>query len=554
MKKKLFILFLLAALVPMVATSAFLCLQFEINIHTMIDQNAQHATRMLNNFLENQVARIMDIARKNAENHDLLAALEQDNHLLFDFRLMPIYNTLSRQLKILGFEFYDAAGNLYSQAQQIGIRGINRREDPFIGPALQGKEIQGLMIEPGRLVIRAACPVVVQEKIIGACHLKVQMTTAIFQEIKKILLRDITIYSEGAPLLSTLAKSAPLQAIPYSSVVAELRRQGQVKECSPGLVRIYSPLFDIHQELIAVVALYDDISSLTQTRKDIRHVLIGIFLAAIVFSTFISLLMSQRITHPVVFVSRRLVEIASGNMASLDQQIEIVAQDELADLVRAYNQIQRLTHENTKELQAANEKLRTLAETDGLTGAYNRRFFNEYYDLELKRSFNHLRYKPGQIRQLGFGIAILDIDDFKRINDTHGHLIGDLVLQQLVQRIREIIFSKDILCRYGGEEFVIIFTQTDSAGTIRAACKVHTHIVTNRFYFDEEHPAERVTVSIGVASFDEIMSDNANDVLNLADNRLYRAKRTGKNKVFYDNPGPRTQAIMVPPGFARMGG
>jgi diguanylate cyclase (GGDEF)-like protein len=186
------------------------------------------------------------------------------------------------------------------------------------------------------------------------------------------------------------------------------------------------------------------------------------------------------------------------------------------------------------ELEHLNLKLRELADKDGLTGAYNRRFFNEYYEMEIARGTNQIRYKQNERSQMNFGIAILDIDDFKKVNDTYGHITGDHVLKELVEVIKAITFSRDFICRYGGEEFAIIFTKTTKEGAIEATEKIRKAVAEHPFYFNEDNPNGHVTISIGLAVFDENYEKSRVNLLEVADERLYQAKHTGKNRVVYE--------------------
>jgi diguanylate cyclase (GGDEF)-like protein len=184
-------------------------------------------------------------------------------------------------------------------------------------------------------------------------------------------------------------------------------------------------------------------------------------------------------------------------------------------------------------IETINQNLKELSEIDELTGAYNRRFFNHYYEIETLRSKNQLDYKTTINNITNFGIAIIDIDNFKNINDYHGHLVGDSILQQLVKKIKEIVFSKDILCRYGGEEFVVIFTKTTPEGVIKASEKIRKTISDTTFSLKDKD--FKITISIGVASFDELLTKKTTSLLKLADDRLLKAKSSGKNKVIYKN-------------------
>lgn len=197
--------------------------------------------------------------------------------------------------------------------------------------------------------------------------------------------------------------------------------------------------------------------------------------------------------------------------------------------------------ERTKEIKKLNEELKHLADIDFLTGIYNRRFFNEYFEIELKRVKNQVEYqlksKNKKEIDMNFGIAMIDIDNFKKINDKYGHLSGDIVIKQIVSIIKQNIFSRDILCRYGGEEFILLLTKTSTTGIHQAIEKIRKEIEKHPFNFDDNNN-QKVTVSIGVVSFNEIkdvVDIKSKYLLKIADERLLIAKRTGKNKVIYNN-------------------
>jgi len=185
------------------------------------------------------------------------------------------------------------------------------------------------------------------------------------------------------------------------------------------------------------------------------------------------------------------------------------------------------------ETKLLNEKLKTVAETDGLTGIYNRRYFNEYINFEINKVLNRSKCRKNVDRKITIGIAIIDIDNFKNINDTYGHIVGDSVIIQVVEVIKRNLVSNELMCRYGGEEFVVLFTETPKNDAVKVAEKMRMAVEESRFDFSEENRSGMVTVSIGFAYFEEKISENINCLLKLADDRLYEAKKTGKNKVIY---------------------
>lgn len=160
------------------------------------------------------------------------------------------------------------------------------------------------------------------------------------------------------------------------------------------------------------------------------------------------------------------------------------------------------------------------AKTDSLTGVSNHRMFHECMDRELSRSRRYER---------DFCLAILDIDDFKNVNDTYGHLVGDAVLIDLTERIIDVIRLGDIIARYGGEEFAIILSDTDLEGARILANRVCRAISDKPFVFSSSDIY--YTVSVGLVLYDHNNPLDKKGLIGMADKALYSAKRNGKNRV-----------------------
>jgi diguanylate cyclase (GGDEF)-like protein len=151
-----------------------------------------------------------------------------------------------------------------------------------------------------------------------------------------------------------------------------------------------------------------------------------------------------------------------------------------------------------------------LAIKDGLTGLFNRRYFNELINVELKRMARSAT---------SLSLLMLDIDNFKNYNDTKGHQAGDELLKGVAKTVRGSVRAVDMVCRYGGEEFVAILPQTEKSSAQIIAERIRVQV---GLYFP-------TTVSIGISTY----PDDAREVeplLKKADNALYQAKQTGKNK------------------------
>jgi diguanylate cyclase (GGDEF)-like protein len=169
--------------------------------------------------------------------------------------------------------------------------------------------------------------------------------------------------------------------------------------------------------------------------------------------------------------------------------------------------------------RAYHEEIYRLTTVDGLTQIFNKRYFAEALDREIARAS---RYR----RELS--LVMFDLDHFKEVNDTHGHLAGDAVLKTLAHTIKTRIRTEDIFARYGGEEFAIILPEIDGHNAHQFAEKVRRVVETTEFHF--EAAKIPVTISMGVATLD-LEEPAAAALIKRADERLYEAKSSGRNCV-----------------------
>ncbi len=172
------------------------------------------------------------------------------------------------------------------------------------------------------------------------------------------------------------------------------------------------------------------------------------------------------------------------------------------------------------EASNAHGKLQKMATLDGLTNIYNRRFFNEQIKREFKRA---KRYNSD------LALIIIDIDYFKKFNDSHGHLTGDRILRQLALILKESVREEDTVARYGGEEFVIILPENDEQAGMVVAEKIRSTINTTNFPKGDEQPLGRMTISLGVAAMNETVQ-SPRDLINRSDQALYHAKNNGRDR------------------------
>ena len=166
------------------------------------------------------------------------------------------------------------------------------------------------------------------------------------------------------------------------------------------------------------------------------------------------------------------------------------------------------------------EQMRHLAETDPLTSCFNRRALMEKLEQEMDRAARYATMLTA---------LMIDIDNFKQINDTHGHLVGDRVLKQLANLLKREQRSVDIVARYGGEEFVVLLPETTNAESRNFAERILRRVASHDF--GEAGHTVRVTISIGIASYPDERVTDGESLLRLADRHMYRAKTDGRNRI-----------------------
>jgi len=219
--------------------------------------------------------------------------------------------------------------------------------------------------------------------------------------------------------------------------------------------------------------------------------------------------------------------------------LQLKTDNEIIGLMHIYNEninkipteqkilLSKLSNHISSALNASilYNKIKELSVIDGLTQIYNRRYVMEIFKIEVEKS---LRYNRA------LSIIMLDIDDFKKVNDTYGHLTGDIVLKKIAEICKKAIRNVDIPGRYGGEEFIIILPETEKDSSVKIAERIRKGVMETRFKSLINQDIT-ITVSLGVSCISELdIKENELELVKLADKRLYKAKSTGKNKVVYE--------------------
>lgn len=215
--------------------------------------------------------------------------------------------------------------------------------------------------------------------------------------------------------------------------------------------------------------------------------------------------------------------VLAGDFSSYDEQLELLDQG-VSEFIHLPVQAGALALRIKSMLRLARrlDKIKAQALIDELTGVFNRRYLE-----------GHLSVKFGEAKryQHPFSFILLDLDHFKKVNDTLGHQFGDLVLRETAGLIRAQMRGEDTLTRYGGEEFAVILPHTDLDGALILAERVRLSVA--EYLFIQGENQIRITVSLGIAAYPENDFSNTDELIECVDSRLYQAKAAGRNCLIY---------------------
>lgn len=203
----------------------------------------------------------------------------------------------------------------------------------------------------------------------------------------------------------------------------------------------------------------------------------------------------------------------------------------MVNKINAYNHIlseanlslEEKIQERTQELLEANERLKSLSVTDELTQLSNRRYFSEYFEKT---------WELAKRKGVNVSLVLCDIDFFKMVNDTHGHQIGDEVLKSVATALKESLKrNTDFVARYGGEEFVIVMYDANFEEASLVCQRIQENLKKDQLVTPEGTKIEPVTMSFGISSLIPKNDENCESIIKNADDALYEAKRSGRNRI-----------------------
>ena len=272
------------------------------------------------------------------------------------------------------------------------------------------------------------------------------------------------------------------------------------------------------EQRLAVVAEISATAAFREVTR-MRNLILLLVSTLLVGIGLIGYLLGLFIVRPLARLTKGAAKVAAGN---LDVDLPVLSGGEVGYLTEVFNNMVVRLREGHQALDAANETLRhkneeleTLSVTDGLTGLHNRRRLMESLTDEVRRS-QRLKHT--------FSVLMVDVDHFKKYNDTFGHLAGDGVLARVAALLREATREVDDVARYGGEEFLVMLPETGMTEALEIAERVRARVAAEVF------PGRRITVSIGVSEF-PLYGNTPEQVIAAADEALYEAKREGRDRV-----------------------
>jgi len=308
-------------------------------------------------------------------------------------------------------------------------------------------------------------------------------------------------------------KKVALNQVTKDNVINCVKQDKQIRLHNTNIYTVYAKVFDRDIFKILgfdniVMELNIDVTDKVNFMEGYTKFFIFSLVLILILLTLLFFFVQKRFTYPTETISQSL-----NNSKKIDDKSIITLDNELSDIAKKYNKL-------FDELQEEIELNKSLTLIDPLTKAYNRKAF----DTQMDKIFSlYDRYK------IPFSVILIDIDDFKSVNDNYGHYVGDSTLKALVDLVILNIRKIDLLYRIGGEEFFIICENTTIRDASSLAEKLRSKIESSLTVIEEK----TITVSIGVS---EVVENDTRDfIYKRVDANMYFSKTSGKNRVTSDN-------------------
>jgi diguanylate cyclase (GGDEF)-like protein len=545
-KSKIIVFAVLATLIPSLGLGLLSFRQNEAQISENVTRQLRaltsYANREIELWMDKRVQEARVAAASSAVIDGLSAAyrprLPEKNPRALAHYLHSVKEKLDT---ILELTVVDVAGRTVASSAQSPARITVPSEWPG------NTATEGLVIAPshwderyGTASLAIAVPVLSYDNTIKGALIAVLDLRTLQSHLKsdtksppgEVLLLDST----GKTLVSSQAGATKLSQLD-ASLLERLLAQPDESLVFSGLTeREVIGLADVSQELGLTILAERDRNEVYAAWTELRNMFLTLVGSLVLIVAAVAFRMGRSIVGPLQRLIRAADCIAAGD---LDVQLAVTQNDELGRLTTVFNQMAdrlRRSHAEimaaNKAMQQQNEMLETLSVTDSLTGLYNRSKLDAILADELAR-FNRT--------QRQFSLLMLDIDHFKTLNDTYGHVSGDQILTAVAQILLQSVRSIDYAARYGGDEFVIILVETPAGMARKTAERIRFQVENMRYSVDGTKIP--ITVSIGIV---QCQSIDATPTMLLArvDTALYEAKRTGRNRAYCDH-GEAAQPLLA---------
>lgn len=535
-KSKLVVFGIMATLVPSLGLGLLSFRQNEAQISTNVTRELRaltnYASRELELWIEKRIHEVYVTSTSGAVIEGLSAVhgLESDMREKYPQALAHYLRSVQGKLDtILELTVVTAAGQIIASSTETPATIILPDEWP------PNSVTEGLIIasphwnkQYATATLSIAVPVLSYDNMLmGALvavldlrTLRPHLKSTIKSPPGEVLLLDL----DGRTLVSSQTASAESAQL-EEDLLRDLLAQPGESLLFRGLTnREVIGLADVSKELSITILAERDRAGVYGTWIELRNMFLVLVGALVLLVAAAAFQMGRSIVVPLQRLIRAADRIADGD---LEVRLSATRKDELGHLTKVFNQMADRLRRSHAEIMAANEAmqlqnqaLETLSITDSLTGLYNRS------KLDVILTDQLARYKR---TQRPFGLLMLDIDHFKTLNDTYGHITGDEILAGVARILLQSIRSIDFAARYGGDEFIIILVETSAELALKTAERIRSQVQNMRYSFNGSTIS--ITVSIGIVEC-EPGDLTTTAVFARADNALYEAKRAGRNQAY----------------------
>lgn len=535
-KSKIFVFALLATLIPSLTLGLLSFRQNDSSIRENLTRElrtlANHASSELISWINRNIheaaplttSRIMIEALSNAANqqrdekpqsHDMLNSYLRLVHARLDkFLELTVIDT---QQEIIASS---SDQSFLNKSLLDNLVSLDTSQQSFILPPVINEQFE-------TVTVSIALPILSYENyILGQLVLTYDLQSIrskMEDPIKSSRGEILMVNSRGELLLAshgTIDPTARLSSDAYQALANNPGELLQFQDFSHHQVIGLAQKINVLPVIIIAERKYEEVYA---ERIEQRNFFVILVCASIFIVAAIAIYLGRSIVTPLQSLIDATNQIVKGN---LDIPLtSVLRKDELGRLAQMFNHMTEKLRQNRAEILTANEELRMknqlleeLCVTDSLTGLYNRSKLNQIITDELSRS--HRNKRP-------FAILMIDVDYFKELNDSLGHIAGDEILATVSRTLIQSIRSIDFAARYGGDEFIVVLTETTAKEATITAERIRTQV--SEIFCSVVNKSIHVTLSIGIAQ-SELKDTLPTDLITRADNALYEAKKAGRNQ------------------------